>query len=191
MSPLSPLGIYGFAGGAAGAFESIASATGTGSSGTITFSSIPSTYQSLHIRGIVRTDNSAAAGNLLLRFNSDSGSNYPYHYLGGDGATTIAFGSAATTSGFAIFTSANASFNSNVVGSTIIDIHDYASTSRNKTVRAFSGVDNNSASVVGKLALSSSLWMNTSAITSISIIASSSANFTTATQFALYGIKGA
>jgi hypothetical protein len=32
-------------GGLAGAFESIASATGTGSSGTITFSRIPQTYQ--------------------------------------------------------------------------------------------------------------------------------------------------
>ena len=31
-------------------YESIASATGTGSSGTITFSSIPSTYQSLQLR---------------------------------------------------------------------------------------------------------------------------------------------
>jgi len=61
-----------------GSYESIASASGTGSSGTITFSSIPSTYTHLQIRGIGR--NSYPSTQVNVRFNSDTGSNYAIVY---------------------------------------------------------------------------------------------------------------
>jgi hypothetical protein len=54
----------------AGAYESIASATGTGSSATITFSSIPSTYQHLQILylvGILNTSEGFRIIYLVLR----------------------------------------------------------------------------------------------------------------------------
>ena len=74
-------------------FESIATATGTGSSGVITFSSIPSTYKSLQIRYMSK-DTNASDGvlNPKIQFNSDTGNNYAYHELRGDGtsATTNA-----------------------------------------------------------------------------------------------------
>jgi hypothetical protein len=179
----------GGAGGAAGTFESIASATGTGSSGTITFSSIPSGYVSLQVRAIVRN---AAAGNdfdyFLMRVNGDTGANYAYHALTGTGTTPTAFAGASQTSGIGGVMALNGT-TSNIVSSNIIDIHDYASTTRNKTIRGFSGVDFNSATPAGIAMLSSSAWFNTSAVTSLSFISSS--NFTTQTSFALYGIKGA
>ena len=65
---------WGAASGAGTSFESIATATGTGSSGTITFSSIPSTFKHLQIRGISR--NSANSIGALMQYNSDTGSNY-------------------------------------------------------------------------------------------------------------------
>jgi len=72
--------IAGFLGGAipiTGDYESIATAIGTGSSGTITFGSIPSTYKHLQIRSIQRV----ASGNAYIKvqFNNDTNSNYTYH----------------------------------------------------------------------------------------------------------------
>lgn len=187
----SLVGIIASSGGAAGggaSYESIASATGTGSSGTITFSSIPSTYTSLQIRGIIRTDSGTGVG-ASIRLNGDTSSNYASHQLYGDGTTAAAGGAASATSitngggvGFGSTTAAN------IVGAFIIDIHDYASTTRNKTTRVFTGRDDNAT---GFIRVGSGLWMNTAAVTSISLITSNSSNFTTQAQFALYGIKGA
>ena len=178
--------------GAAGAFESIASASGTGSSTTITFSSIPCTYQHLQIRGIAKdtdtSDNYSVP--LFLRFNSDTGSNYPYHRLTGDGSTVAAAGSTAGSS-LRMESCNTVTTTANNVGAFIIDIHDYASTTKNKTVRYFSGVDNNAADTDFKVAIGSGLWMSTNAITSISILDLGGVNFSTQTQIALYGIKGA
>ena len=175
------------AGGGGAAYESIATATGTGSSGTITFSSIPSTYASLQIR--VMTRSSSTGRNIQVRFNSDTGANYAQHNLRGNGTSAAAAGTASTTSiesGW-IATSADAT---NVMGVSIIDLHDYASTTKNKTLRAISGLDNNGGTTNERIYLYSGLWMNTGAINSISLI-SNSGNWTTASVFSLYGIKGA
>ena len=172
-------------------YESIASATGTGSSGTITFSSIPATYASLQIRGITRNTNAATSSNALrLNFNGDdSSSNYAFHTLNGDGSNA----NAAGTSGFSYIQAVGVvpqnSATANLVGAVIIDIHDYASTTKNKTVRIFGGSDRNAADTTYKVNLASGLWVDTSAISSVSIV-SASASWGTQTTFALYGIKG-
>jgi hypothetical protein len=173
-----------------GAYESIASATGTGSSGTITFSSIPSTYTSLQIRYIARdTGTGAGSSALRIRLNSDSGANYSYHSLIGDGSAVTASGTASSTeylisrgvvAGGALATTLCAG---------VIDIHDYASTTRNKTMRGFTGDDTNSASGFWGVNLSSGLWMSTSAVNAIELRIFSD-SFTTSTTVALYGIKG-
>jgi hypothetical protein len=166
------------------AFESIASATGTGSSGTITFSAIPSTYTSLQIRAIVfsATNNSS----VRLRFNGDSGNNYSYHQLSGTGSSAYASGVASISGPIVIGPWTGTISNMPLVG--IIDIHDYTSTTRNKTVRAISGVNDNTTN--DEISLTSGAWLNTNAVTSISLV-STSGNWATTTQFALYGIKGA
>jgi len=166
----------------ASSFESIATATGTGSSGTITFSSIPSTYSHLQIRYISRT--SAAGESVLMQVNSDTGSNYTRHRLVGNG-------SAASASAFVSATSfyvgdATGGTDTTYFDSNIIDIIDYASTTKNKTERHFQGLDKNGS---GSVSLASGVWMNTSAITSVSIFVTAG-NFTTDSRFALYGIKG-
>jgi len=163
-------------------FESIATATGTGSSGTVTFSSIPSTYASLQIRWIAK-DN-VGSEFINVRLNGDTGSNYARHALRGNGATVGAAGGASQTSfyGFGVSNGTNSTYNN--VG--ILDIHDYASTTKNKTVRTISGVDGNGT---GEIDLLSGLWMSTSAVTSVSFIMTGGANFDTTTVFSLYGIK--
>ena len=171
-------------------YESIASATGTGSSGTITFSSIPATYVALQLRCINRNSaTGTGSGDVLLRFNSDTGSNYAYHNLRGNGSVAGAGGSATQTSIRFDNFSTNNGETANIMTVAIIDIQDYASTTKNKTVRAFQGNDNNgnSTSIVR---LNSGLWMSTSAISTITLTLNLANNFTTASTFALYGIKG-
>jgi hypothetical protein len=86
-----------------------------------------------------------------------------------------------------VFRLTGATATANAMGSGILDIHDYTSTTKNKTFRSITGRDNNGS---GQITLYSGLWLSTSAITSISLNTSGS-NFTTASTFALYGIKGA
>jgi hypothetical protein len=167
-----------------GSFESIATATGTGSSGVITFSSIPSTYKFLQIRMNLLMN----GDHIDLTFNGDTGSNYTEHYLGGDGGTVYA-GVAAGNPSTRIYL--NGAFKAPslthpYVG--ILDIHDYASTTRNKTIRYFGGINTNQSS--GEIILNSGSYMSTSAITSITMT-NPSVNFSTNTKISLYGIKGA
>jgi hypothetical protein len=164
-------------------YESIATATGTGSSGTITFTSIPSTYKHLEIRVIAFN---TTGGALTAQINSDTGANYARHRLVGNGSTVTAAGTASTTNIYLAPQTADMDGTNPLVS--ILNITDYASTTKNKTFRSLGGIDKNNTT--GKIELVSGLWMNTSAITSISISGDSGGNFTTNSTFALYGIKG-
>jgi hypothetical protein len=177
------LGILDSGGAAAStsSYESIASATGTGSSGTITFSSIPSTYVSLQVRFNV-LNTVASSSFMRYQLNGDTGSNYAIHRLDADGSAVAAAG--ATSVAFGQLSLGTPDANNPYVG--ILDIQDYASTTKYKTSRAFWGRDTNGA---GNLALHSSLWLNTAAVNSITIFWSSN-NFTTSSTVSLYGIKG-
>ena len=149
-------------------FESIATATGTGSSGTITFSSIPSTYQHLQIRMLGKTATAAAGADALdITFNNDSNGNYVYHNITGDGASATAGASSTSTTFIRIGAGAGRATETNICAVSIIDIHDYASTTKNKTVRRFGGFDKNGSG--GSIILNSGLWMSTNAINTITI----------------------
>jgi len=164
-------------------YESIATATGTGSSGTITFSSIPATYSSLQVRYSLLMG--AAGDNVIMRFNSDSGANYTRHILYGTGSAVTASGSTGVTSiGVGSYFNGAATANPNVG---IIDIHNYASTTQNKTVRTIAGIDLNGS---GDIDLTSGLWINTAAVSTVTLSVVGN-TFSTGSTFSLYGIKGA
>ena len=163
-------------------FESIATATGTGSSPTISFTSIPGTYQHLQLR-IIASRTSGTDFQYYIGYNSDTGSNYAYHILRGNGSTASSSGSSSSAP--TLIARANTATNN--VSPAIIDIHDYASTSKTKVARSFNGWDNNGT---GDICLISNLWNSTSAITSIQITIASD-NWSTSSVFALYGVKGA
>lgn len=165
------------------AFESIATITPSGVS-TITFSSIPGTYQHLQVRAIAKRDTGTTGGSSNLRFNGDTGSNYTRHFLRGSGSAASAGGSTSQTSIECFEHTGNDPVNS-IMGVLILDVLDYASTSKYKTVRTISGNDNNGS---GNIYLTSGLWLSTSAVTSLTLF--TTANYLNST-FALYGIKGA
>lgn len=177
------LGIIASGGAAAAAtsFESIATATGTGSSGTITFSSIPGTFKHLQIRHLGFS--SPTLDSYIMRVNGATGSVYSWHYLDGGGSSASASGAASQTS--IAFTGGGGYSTATNPAVFVMDILDYASTSKNKTIRNFFGRDANGS---GSVDIVSGLYQSTSAITSITFITNSS-NWTTDTTFALYGIK--
>lgn len=166
----------------AGAYESIATVTvGSGGASSITFSSIPSTYTHLQLRGIF---NSATQPQALLRFNSDSGSNYSYHQIEGNGSSAVAGAGTSTTS---IIHFINGMESTTTAGNAfIVDVLDYANTNKNKTTRALTGCDKNGS---GQMFLVSGNWRSTSAITDISIT-TNAGTFAQYSQVALYGIRG-
>ena len=177
------LGIMDSAGGAAGgSFESIATATGSGS---ISFTSIPSTYKHLQVR-VLAQDDTVSVGNLILQLNLDTGANYTRHYITADGASVSAVGQTAQTSIIAGQIQGNTP-SSSIMGIAIWDLIDYASTTKNKTVRSIGGYDANGS---GNIRLTSGLWLNTAAITSIQLKTSGGGAFSSTSVFSLYGIKG-
>ena len=173
---------------ATASYESIASATGTGSSATITFSAIPATYTHLQVRYNARDAAALNAEVVVLRFNGVTGTSYASHALQGNGSTATTVQTASANGINRNFQIASANATANIMGVGIIDILDYASTTKTKTIKAIAGVDLNSATTDAQIRLSSGLFNSTNAITSISFVAP--ANFTTSTTFALYGIKG-
>jgi hypothetical protein len=174
---------YGYrtlaAAGAEPAFESISTVLGNGSATTITLSSIPSTYKHLQLR-VIQYDN--GGNNSVVRVNGDSGTNYARHRLIGNGVEANAERAASQTSWRIGFYPA---LNPGCVS--IIDIFDYKSTTKNKTMQAFSGWSYQPADTKGEVMLDSGLWMNTAAITSISFISTNA--FNSDSVFSLYGIK--
>lgn len=168
---------------AAGAFESIASVNPTSGATSITFSSIPQTYQHLQIRYIGKsTIGTTGTYSLDMQINGDTGSNYAWHLLEGDGAST----NAANKTGEPDIPIGRVSrAGENPFGVGIIDVHDYSSTAKNTTVRSFVGADFNGS---GTIQLRSGLWLNTNAVTSITLFGTS---FNSNSTFSLYGIKAA
>ena len=166
------------------AFESIATVTvGAGGAVTVEFTSIPATYSHLQVRFIARSGQSPAS--MRMTFNSDSGSNYSYHELNGDGSTA-----AASTAAPLQFIYTGQYFNTtNHFGAGVVDILDYSSTNKAKTARILSGREDNGS---GRIFLHSGAWYNSStAVTSITFTREPGNNFAQYTTFALYGIKGA
>jgi len=168
-----------------GDYESIATTVVGSGGGTISFTVIPSTYKHLQLRAIARGAD-AGSSRLEMRVNSDSGSNYAFHYMYGNGANV--FADSATSQPQMLFNRiSGAGSPANVFGVQIMDILDYANTNKFKTFRALTAFDENGA---GELQVNSGLWQSTSAINAISITAEGGANLAQYSHFALYGIKG-
>jgi hypothetical protein len=168
-----------------GAYDALSTVTvGATAVASIEFAGIPNTYKHLQIRGIVRY--SAAAGNnpMYLTLNSDSGANYSWHGLFGSGTSASAAAS-INQSRIDIDRIAGANAASNIFGAFVIDILDYANTSKFKTTRNLGGIDQNGS---GFIFFESGLWRSTDAVNTIKFVPPSD-NFVQYSQFTLYGVK--
>jgi len=168
----------------ASSYESIQTVTvGSGGASSISFNSIPSTYKHLQIRGIMLT--TSAGGVVDATLNGDTAANYSRHRLVGYGSGVNAFGE-SSISAFRVFGEFAGTGASPIAAAIIMDILDYSSANKNKTVRIASGVDRNGS---GEVQLNSAAWYNSSTAVS-SITFTPSANFSQYSQLALYGVKG-
>jgi hypothetical protein len=165
-------------------YESIATTITSTSPSSVTFSSIPQTYQHLQLRYFARRSDAVGTTSISIQLNGDGGANYVRNEL--YQADTTATTSAATgQTQMSVGSITGASANAGSYGVGIIDILDYANTNKNTVVRAITGANNNGA---GYSNLSVGMWVNTAAVTSFTFTIGSS--FVNNSTFALYGIKG-
>jgi hypothetical protein len=157
-------------------YTPIATQTLGSAAASVTFSSISGTYTDLIL--IISGTNTAGGENLLLQFNSDTGSNYSRTQLTGNGSAAQSFRASNVTE-------ARIGIVQTTPSTSISNIMNYSNTTTNKTIISRDGnAGVNTQAVVN-------LWRNTAAITSILIYQSSSANFLTGSTFTLYGVKSA
>jgi hypothetical protein len=153
----------------------------------VSFAGIPQTFTHLQARISTRSAVGVAAHDLNMTTNTQSGSNMTGHILQGDGASatsTNAYGNPSTVSQVSWVPGSTST--TNVFGSVVIDVLDYASTSKNKTFRTIGGYD---ASGSGVISLNSGMVMSTGAITTLSwFVGGGGGNMVAGSRFDLYGI---
>ena len=157
-------------------YEPIATTTLGSNASDITFSTIPSTYTDLVlvVNGYLTVDD-----NVFLQFNGDTGSNYSFTILRGDGSSATSTRDSNKTLLFlgGILTTAT--------GNTISSIQNYSNNTTYKTV-----LTRTNGVTSGATQARVGLWRDTSIITSVKV-GVASGNFVAGATFTLYGIKAA
>jgi hypothetical protein len=172
------------------AYESIQTITGDGSSGSITFTSIPTKFKHLQIRGIARGTRSFIGEDLYFRFNGDAGgSSYYFQEMYANPPSNASVGNSGVTSAIRQCQIPAGLAPANVHGTFILDIYDWKSTVKTKTTKGFGGHDTNDATTgyqYHNIWHTSGMWLSTAAITSVTLV--SNGPYTTTSSFALYGV---
>lgn len=140
------------------------------SASSVTFSSITQDYRDLVL--IIEEKSTAGGVTLSIRFNGDSGANYPWVWMQGDGSSASSTTGSGPFIGYTGFSGTPALH--------IAQIMDYSATDKHKT---FLSRQNIAGGRVNALA---GRWSNTSAISSVEIAASTLASGST---FYLFGIE--
>ena len=172
-----------------GSYDALATVTvPSGGASSITFSAIPQTgYKHLQLRIFGNTNGPYNNDYMKFQFNGDTGSNYYLgHKLQANGSSVAAYADGSGTSAN-IF--ANAGQNgSSIFAATIVDILDFTSVNKNKTIRSLSGADYNGS---GNIYYESAMWFPSTpaGINSIYITSGTGSTFLQYSQFALYGVK--
>jgi hypothetical protein len=183
-----PLGILASAGGL-GNYELIQTQVLASNTTSVTFNistAQKTAYKHLQLRAVGRTTDAQAYADLYARFNSDSGTNYGWHYISGVGSGTPSSGWASSQTGIFVGrmtgnTSAGSHF-----ASAITDVVDAFSISKNKVTRMLGGEADSS---YFQSLMTSGLWLNTAAISSITLFSNQGGNLVTGSRFSLYGVR--
>lgn len=164
----------------AATYTPIASVTLGANASTVTFSSIPQTYTDLIL---IVSAAGTATNDPYLRVNSDSGTNYSYTTLTGNGTNaSSARATNQTTISINYFGSDSTTLGNNA---RVIEFLNYSNTTTYKTILARGGRGNTDG-----LALMVNLWRSTAAISSI-VYYPGSGSLLSGSTFNLYGILGA
>ena len=154
-------------------YTPIATQTLSANTASVTFSSIPQGYTDLVL---VYQFELSAVDNIAIRFNGDTGSNYSFTALYGDGSTP---GSNRGTS----TTGINAGYDDGSGNISRINIQNYSNATTNKTCIMRTDSSTYAVARVG-------LWRNTNAINSITIYGTTGGtNINSGSTFSIYGIQ--
>jgi len=157
------------------------------SAASVTFSSIPSTYNDLKLVVSARGDSSSATGLIQMYLNNDSGTNYSFTYiLGNSSAASSTRYSSITVNNSISFDEATST--TSTFGSSEIYIPNYNSTSSKPFFNINVTENNSSAADSADIKAVASLYSGTSGISSITLLTASN-NFVANSSFYLYGIK--
>jgi len=167
-------------------FELISTTLISSNTASVTFdvSTFASTYKHLQVR-ILAKSNTTPNDSVDLTFNNDTGTNYSYHSMYGNGSSAGAEAATSSPSCYSVATLAT-SADTNQFGMALIDIVDAFSTVKNKTIRVLKGTNLGSGS---SLQLTSGSWRNTGVVTSVKLTARGS-NFASGSRLSLYGLRG-
>jgi hypothetical protein len=175
-----------------GAFEQISTQILGGSVTSVTFSSIPATYKHLQLRYTARSDRASSSDQLGLRFNGDTAANYWYQNLTSNGGGSVQgagiISSQAQTRLIDGQMAASTAV-ANLFTNGVVDIVDYVSSAKSKTVRNIFGTTDNT-NLVYAAGFMEGLWTTAAAVTSITLFPLNGPNFVSGSRFSLYGIKG-
>lgn len=153
---------------------------------SVTFSSIPATYNDLKLVISARSDNTATNGaGLYIILNADSGSNYSDTNITGIGSTVASTRFSNTTNTVASPVFPTSVMTANTFSNTEIYISNYTSTAA-KQFLIVSATETNSTTAGGNI-VESSLYRGTSAISTINV--RPDGNFIANSTFYLYGIS--
>ncbi len=161
-------------------YQPIATTTLGSAQSTVTFSSIAGTYTDLVLVINAKANTGGAVG-LQFRFNSDSGTNYSFTYLNGNGSSASS-GRITSNNQGAFADLAGSASSPNTV---IAQISNYSNSTTFKTTLSRGSDAANVAQVLVNL------WRSTAAITQIDVYPNSSIQFASGSTFTLYGIKAA
>ena len=180
----------------AGAFDSLATITLNATTASLTFSGIPTGYKHLQVRALFQTTRATYnIDDIDLIFNGvETGGTYARHYLEANiqNNGTVNSGGNASTNKMLYMATGTSTVSANCFGGAVLDILDYASTTKFKTVRSLSGGDANggASGYYPTVSLRSGVWMSTAAVTSITFNTSfGGSSFAANSTFALYGVK--
>jgi len=185
---LIPLGILAAQAPAVGdAYELISTQVLTANAASVTFSSIPQEYRHLQLRWVARSSHSSV-DRFNLRLNGNTGSNYAWHGLFGNGSAVSSSTGFFPTDLIQVFR--QVSNRASVYSTGVIDITDYSSTSKNTITLGLSdSTDRDGGTSTQGVELASGLFLSTAAVTSLQAF-TGLGNFVTGSRFSLYGIRG-
>ena len=165
-------------------YQAIASIISTGTTATITFSSIPSTYTDLVIRTSARSASVSASDQINIVFNGDTATNYSMTQVYGNNSAAASFRTTSATQGRINYIDVSGQ-TANTFGIGDIYIPNYANTTT-KQVLGLSASESNDTTT-SFIAGIGALYRGTSAISSITL-QSAGSNYVSGSRFDLYGI---
>lgn len=170
-------------------WENLGSYTGT--SPTVTFSSIPSTYQHLAILYNIRTDQAGGGANesMWIRVNGVAGTNYGENSITSTPANGVNSSHGRNQDSWGAFSTAGAGTASGTAGVGIIYLYNYSDTNIKKSYHSQNGYYDNAGQWYH--GYSQGVVNLTAAINEVRIQSGNFRTWATGSRISIYGIRGA